>query len=104
MVPQVHESVKTHQIVVLKSAHFSLYKFHLGKTYLKNLTLCYPWTMACQAPLYIELSWQEYWRRLPLPPPGDLSDPGFKPTSPAAPALAGRFFTTEPAGKPLLIY
>ena len=29
--------------------------------------------------------------------PGDLSDPGIKPESPAAPVLAGRFFTTEPA-------
>ena len=33
-----------------------------------------------------------------FPSPGDLPDPGIKPTSPA---LAGRFFTTEPAGKPL---
>ena len=29
--------------------------------------------------------------------PGDLPDPGIEPTSPA---LAGRFFTTEPAGRP----
>ena len=33
---------------------------------------------------------------LPCPPPGDLSNPGIKPISPA---LAGRFFTTEPPGK-----
>ena len=26
--------------------------------------------------------------------------PGIKPTSPASPALTGRFFTTEPPGKP----
>ena len=32
--------------------------------------------------------------------PGDLSDPGIKPASPVAPALAGGFFTTEPPGKP----
>ena len=31
--------------------------------------------------------------------PGDLSDPGIEPTSPS---LAGRFFTTEPLGKPKL--
>ena len=42
---------------------------------------------------------QEYWRRLPFPPPGDLPDPGIEPTSPASPALAGEFFTTEPPGK-----
>ena len=35
-----------------------------------------------------------------FPPPGDLPDPGTKPMSPASPALAGGFFTTEPPGKP----
>ena len=39
---------------------------------------------------------QEYWSGLPLPSPGDLSDPGLKPTSPA---LVGGFFTTESPGK-----
>ena len=39
---------------------------------------------------------QEYWSWLPLPSPGDLPDPGIKP---ASPALAGRFFITEPLGK-----
>ena len=29
----------------------------------------------------------KYWTGLPFPPPGDLPDPGIKPTSPAAPAL-----------------
>ena len=43
---------------------------------------------------------QEYWSRLPLPSPGDLPDPGAEPTSPASPALADRFFTTELPGKP----
>ena len=32
--------------------------------------------------------------------PGDLLDPGVELMSPAAPALAGGFFTTEPPGKP----
>ena len=43
---------------------------------------------------------QEYWNRLPFPPPGDLPDPGIKPTSLASPALAGGFFTAAPSGKP----
>ena len=38
---------------------------------------------------------------LPCPSPGDLPDPGIKPTSHVAPALAGRFFTTELPGKPV---
>ena len=37
---------------------------------------------------------QEYWSRLPFPPPGDLPFPGIKPTFLKSPALAGRFFTT----------
>jgi len=41
---------------------------------------------------------QEFWSGLPFPPPGDLPDPGIKPTPPASPALADRFFTTEPSG------
>ena len=45
---------------------------------------------------------QEYWSALPLPPPGELPNWGIEPMSPASPALAGRFFTTEPPGKPYL--
>ena len=33
---------------------------------------------------------------------GNLPNPGIEPTSPASPELAGRFFITEPPGKPLL--
>ena len=56
-----------------------------------------PWTVAYQAPLSMGFSRQEYWSRLPLPPPWDLPDAGFEPTSPA---LADGFFTTELPGKP----
>ena len=59
-----------------------------------------PWAAARQAPLSMEFSRQEQWSELPFPPLGDLPDPGIEPTSPASPALAGRFFTTEPHGKP----
>ena len=51
-------------------------------------------------PLSMEFSRQEYWSGLPSSPPGDLPGPGIQPTSPVAPALAGRFFTAEPPGKP----
>ena len=44
---------------------------------------------------------QEYWSGLPFPPPGDLRNPGIVPMSPA---LADRFFTTEPPGRPDNIY
>jgi len=39
----------------------------------------------------------EYWSGLPFPSPGDLPQPEIEPMSPA---LAGRFFTAEPPGKP----
>ena len=55
-----------------------------------------PWTIACQAPLTVGFSRQEYWSGLPFPSPGVLLDPGIKHTS----ALAGRFFTAELPGKP----
>ena len=42
------------------------------------------------------LEW-EYWSGLLFPPLGDPPNPGMEPMSPA---LAGRFFTTEPPGKP----
>ena len=52
-----------------------------------------PWTVARQAPLSKGFPRQEYWKRLPFPPPGELPDPGIKPASLMSPALAGRFFT-----------
>ena len=44
---------------------------------------------------------QEYRSGLPFPPPGNLPDPGIEPVSPA---LVGRFFITEPPGKPICRY
>ena len=34
-----------------------------------------PWTLACQAPLSMEFSRQEYWSVLSFPSPGDLPNP-----------------------------
>ena len=59
-----------------------------------------PWTVAHQAPLFMEFPRQEHWSGLPFPTPRDLRNPGIKPVSLASPALAGGFFTTEPPGKP----
>ena len=58
-----------------------------------------PWTVASQTALSMGFPREEYCSGLSFPPPGDLPDPGIEPTSPA---LAGRFFTTEPPGKPLV--
>ena len=39
-------------------------------------TFVTPWTIACQVPLSMGLSRQEYWSELPFFSPGDLPDPG----------------------------
>ena len=41
-----------------------------------------PWTVACQAPLLMGFSRQEYWIGLSFPSPGDLPDLGVAPGSP----------------------
>ena len=51
------------------------------------------WTVAHQAPLSMGFFRQEYWSKLLFPSPGDFPYLGIEPVSPA---LAGRFFTTEP--------
>ena len=59
------------------------------------------WTVACQAPLSMGFSRQEYWSGLSFPPPKDLPNPG---TKPASPALVGGYLITEPPGKPRITY
>ena len=51
-----------------------------------------PCTAACQAPLSMGFSRQEYWSELLCPSPGDLPDPVIKPVSLISPALAGGLF------------
>ena len=60
-----------------------------------------PWTVAHQAPLSMGFFRPEYQSGLPFSPPGDLPYPGIKPLSPA---LAGGFITSEPPGKPSVVF
>ena len=55
------------------------------------------WTVAYQAPLSMEFSWQEYGDGLPFPSPGALSNLGIISWSPA---LQADSLLTEPPGKP----
>ena len=55
------------------------------------------WTVAHQVPPSMGFSRQEYWNGLPFSSPGDLSDPGIEPRSPALQADA---LSSEPPGKP----
>jgi len=102
--------VKPHSIIPLPFFSFIAYIWNL-KIYclfcacaqlLSHIWLFVtPWTLAYQAPLSMGFSRQEYWSRLPFPPPGDLPNPG---TERAFPALAGGFFTTEPPGEPRCLF
>ena len=67
-----------------KSLHLPVSFVHEPKTALKScrclvttscLTLATPWTVACQAPVSMGFSRQEYWSGLPFPSPGVQSCP-----------------------------
>ena len=60
-------------------------------------TLVIPWTVACQIPLPMGFSRQEYWSGLPFPSPGDPPDPEIEPGSPA---LREGSLQTRLPGKP----
>ena len=59
-----------------------------------------PWTVAYQAPKSMGFSRQEYWSGLSFPSPGDLSDPGIEPGSPA---LQSDALPSELPRKPVII-
>ena len=62
-----------------------------------------PWAIAHQAPLSMGFCRQECWSGFLFPSPGDLPNPGIKPTFPESPALAGGFFSTESSGRPKIL-
>ena len=63
-------------------------------------TLCNPWTVAHQTSLSKGFPRHEYWSGFSFNLPEDLPDSGIELESPVAPALAGKFLTTEPTRKP----
>ena len=63
------------------------------------LNLATLWTVACQAPMSMGFSSQEYWSGLPFPSPGDLPELG---TEPVSSALQADSLLTELPGKPCL--
>ena len=58
------------------------------------------WTLACQAPLNMGFSMQEYWIGLPCPSPRDLLNPGIELRSPA---LQADSLPYKPPGKTLSV-
>ena len=60
-----------------------------------------PQPVACQAPLSMGFSRQEYWSGLPFPSPRDLPDPGIEPRS--STLQADSFLTMSYEGSPNII-
>ena len=60
-----------------------------------------PWTVACQAPLSIGFSRQQYCNGLPCPPPGNFPNPGIETMSLVAPALQADSSPLRPLWRPL---
>ena len=53
-------------------------------SHLSCIRLCKTlWTVACQTPLSMGFSRQEYWKGLPVPSPGDVPNSGVQSRSPA---------------------
>ena len=61
-----------------------------------------PWTITCQAPLFMRFPRQKYWSGLPCPSPGNLLDPGIKPASPASPVLQADSLPLSHWGSPYI--
>ena len=76
------------------------FSFHSKKCYSLSHVLLFatPWTVACQAPLFMEFSRQVYWSGLPFSSPGDRPNAGIEPGSPTSQADS---LPSEPPGKPI---
>ena len=66
------------------------------------LTLCNPMDCSPRGSAVLEIFQARIPEWVAISPPGNLPNPGSEPASPASSALAGRFITTEPPGKPFL--
>ena len=75
----------TIKVVMHVCVHASVMLNHFSRVQL----LVILWTVACQGSLKTPWDFfkQEYWSRLPFPPPGGLPDPRIKPKCPVSPAL-----------------
>ena len=71
------------QSSILSPGLYSICGVHVCVLHFRCLQLCASlWIIACQTPLFMGFSRQEYWSGLPCPPPADLPNPGIQPRSP----------------------
>ena len=78
------------------------FEFHISESESQSCPILVTlWMAACQAPLSMGFSRQEYWSGLPFPSPGDLPNSEIKSRSPALQAVFFFFFKpSESPGKP----
>ena len=85
-------------IVSFVQEHWSVLPFPMHMLVAQSVQIFVtPWTVACQAPLFMGFFRQEYWSGMTFPSPGNLPDPGIKARSPASQADSSPF---ELPGKP----
>ena len=89
----LHPSPHHPSLKALRETLFSLCAVCLVAQSCLTLCDCMDW---CPPGPSVGFPRQEYWSRLLFPSPGYPPHPGIKP---ASPALASRFFTSEPPGK-----
>ena len=99
LVPTGHHPPSAHSLPRLPGS----WKFPVWICLYTQLLKSYPafYGVAHQAPLSVGFSRREQWNGSSCPPPGGLPNPGIEIVSPAS---AGRFFATEPPGKPVCLY
>ena len=97
-----HEELSLHSCCVRVNktvAHWNLACYrnflHGAKSLQLCLTLFEPLHCSPPGSSFHGILQTRYCSESPCPPPGDLPNPGIKPTSLMSPALAGRFFTTS---------
>ena len=101
---QVTGSLRSSHSRELKWSHEITQEFRCWCLHAQSLhsfsTVTTLWTIAHQAPLSMGFSWQEYWRGLPFPPPGDFPNPRMEHVSCVSPALQADSLPTEQPSKP----
>ena len=88
-----HESMKVIELLTSRTVKAYIY-FETEVGFFKNI-------IACQAPLSMEFSRQEYWNGLPFPPPEYLPNPGIKLKSLVPPTRQADSFPLRPLEKTL---
>ena len=96
-VPRVCHTVCSKSEREKQISYINAYMWNLEKWYVVSHVQLFatPRARACQAPLSMGLSWQEYWSALPYLSPGDLSHQGIDPASLMSPASGEEFFTAS---------